>query len=312
MADKTSSGDGGAPVSSSSLSPIVTEINIYPIKSCKAVCVESITVDKLGLTDDRRLMLIDSNNRFLHQRKFPKLATVIAVIKQNNTLHLSAPNKEPAVIEICRVSRADRPVRNVGVWQATLPAIDQGDEAAAWFQSIFDSSQSFARLVAMPELDSEECVPRPIPFPASFPKIPDRQVGFSDSGPILVLSEESLADLNARYEAGWQQSVPMTRFRPNIVVKGGGVEAFDEDRWLVVQIGSVPFMAYQKATRCKMTGVDQATGEVDKVGPLEALRTYRATRGPAHAEFGQFLVPLKVGGAINVGDAVKVLEYKKA
>lgn len=38
----------------------------------------------------------------------------------------------------------------------------------------------------------------------------------------------------------------MNRFRPNIVISGC-TEAFEEDSWLVVQIGSVPFMAYKKA-----------------------------------------------------------------
>ena len=60
-----------------------------------------------------------------------------------------------------------------------------------------------------------------------------------------------------------------------------------------------------------MTAVDQATGETDKIGPLEVLRTYRAPRGAGHAEFGVLLVPLRTGGEIHVGDTVKVLEYLK-
>ena len=63
--------------------------------------------------------------------------------------------------------------------------------------------------------------------------------------------------------------------------------------------------------RCKMTGVDQESGEVDKIGPLEILREYRAPRGPGKAEFGQLLVPLTTGGTVSVGDPVKVLDRKK-
>ena len=63
--------------------------------------------------------------------------------------------------------------------------------------------------------------------------------------------------------------------------------------------------------RCKVTGIHQDTAEQLKVPPLDILRTYRAPRGPAHAQFGQLLLPLKAGGKIRIGDPVIVLEYKK-
>jgi len=62
--------------------------------------------------------------------------------------------------------------------------------------------------------------------------------------------------------------------------------------------------------RCKLTAVDQSTGEVDKFGPLEVLRSYRAPLGPAHACFGQLLIPLQLGGVIRVGDEVTVIQTK--
>ena len=46
----------------------------------------------------------------------------------------------------------------------------------------------------------------------------------------------------------------MDRFRPNIVVSGC-VDAFEEDTWLLVQIGSVPFMAYKKAEVNKLRSI---------------------------------------------------------
>ena len=63
--------------------------------------------------------------------------------------------------------------------------------------------------------------------------------------------------------------------------------------------------------RCKVPGINQETGEVDKLGPIEILRTYRAPRGPTHAMFGQLLIPLQTGGIVRVGDTVTVLERKK-
>ncbi len=63
--------------------------------------------------------------------------------------------------------------------------------------------------------------------------------------------------------------------------------------------------------RCKMTGIDQSSGSVDKVGPLEVLRSYRAPGGPAHAMFGQLMIPLQSGGRVSLGDNITILEKKK-
>ena len=60
-----------------------------------------------------------------------------------------------------------------------------------------------------------------------------------------------------------------------------------------------------------MTGINQDTAEQYKLPPLDILRTYRAPQGPTHAKFGQFLLPLKAGGKIKIGDRVTVLDFKK-
>ena len=60
-----------------------------------------------------------------------------------------------------------------------------------------------------------------------------------------------------------------------------------------------------------MTGIDQDTGEEDKLGPLEILRQYRAPSGPTKAMLGQLCLPLQTGGTISVGDMLTVLDRKK-
>ena len=60
-----------------------------------------------------------------------------------------------------------------------------------------------------------------------------------------------------------------------------------------------------------MTGINQDTGEVDKLGPLDILRTYRAPQGPGHARFGQQMIPLQKTGKVRIGDIVQVMEWKK-
>ena len=67
---------------------------------------------------------------------------------------------------------------------------------------------------------------------------------------------------------------------------------------------------YFTLKRCKMTGVNQDTGQQIKLPPLDILRTYRAPHGPARAEFGQLLLPLKTGAKVKIGDRVNVIKYK--
>lgn len=50
------------------------------------------------------------------------------------------------------------------------------------------------------------------------------QVGFADFAPVLVASEASLADLNSRLD----RAVSIRNFRPNIVVSGSKLKAFEE------------------------------------------------------------------------------------
>src|SRR3954466_9673124 len=46
---------------------------------------------------------------------------------------------------------------------------------------------------------------------------PSSRVSFADAYPFLLLSEESLAELNRRMV----RPLPMNRFRPNLVIRGG-------------------------------------------------------------------------------------------
>jgi uncharacterized protein YcbX len=109
----------------------------------------------------------------------------------------------------------------------------------------------------------------------------------------LPSSEESLNQLNTWLTEGNEQTVPMSRFRPNIVVRG--VPAFDEDSWATANIShsadKISLHSVKKCTRCKLTGVNQATGNVDSPSPIQPLTTIQKKHG---ATFGSYFM---YGGA---------------
>src|SRR5438477_7830 len=80
----------------------------------------------------------------------------------------------------------------------------------------------------------------------------------------------TLDDLNSRLA----RPVPMTSFRPNLVV--AGAEAFAEDQWRRLRIGEVMFEVAKPCTRCIFTTVDPERGEksADRE-PLLTLAKYR-------------------------------------
>ena len=125
---------------------------------------------------------------------------------------------------------------------------------------------------------------------------PGVRVGFADGFPFLLISEESLADLNRRLA----DPLPMNRFRPNLVVAGG--EPYAEDGWGRIEIGGVRLQVMKPCERCLVTTTDQATGERGKE-PLRTLATYRKVGNDVL--FGQNVVHENTG-RLRVCDPVTI------
>jgi uncharacterized protein YcbX len=181
-----------------------------------------------------------------------------------------------------------RAKQDVVVWRFETAAIDCGDAAAEWFSAYLGLS------VHLVEFDGEAFRPA---NPKYAPEGSSAGL-FNDGYPVLLATESSLADLNARLAT----PVPMERFRPNVVVAGSA--PFDEDRWTRVRIGEVDFHVAKPCERCAITTVDQHTGLAGKE-PLATLSRFRKRDGAVH--FGTNLVHLGTG-TLRVGDVVHVME----
>jgi len=126
----------------------------------------------------------------------------------------------------------------------------------------------------------------------------DDQTAFADGYPILLASEEGLADLNTRLET----PLPMNSFRPNLVVTG--CEPYAEDTWKRIRVGDVEVAVVKPCARCVVTTIDKETLETSKE-PLRTLASYRRWEGGAI--FGQNAIPLSEG-MLELGMKVEVLE----
>jgi len=260
----------------------LTGLFVYPLKSAAGVALPRCRVGARGLELDRRWMVVDDRGEFQTQRLCPRLA-LVRVALAGDSAALSAPGMPELVLDRPEGSAGRRPVR---IWRDTVMAAPLGAGPAAWMSEHLGVA---CEVVYLPG-DATRVVEEGYQ--------PRRQVSFADGFPFLLLSEASLADLNARLE----RPMPMNRFRPNLVVTG--CAPFAEDSWREVRIGALRFAVVKPCARCVITTTDQATGERGRE-PLATLASYRR-RGDT-VLFGQNLIHLDEGW-LAVGDAVSVTD----
>lgn len=267
---------------------VVRSLHLYPLKGGRAIEVEQALVTPRGIEGDRRWMVVDAQGVFLSQREVPRLALVTAMPVPGG-IQLGAPGTRRLEVPVSGDAAASRVVR---LWAGTCLAIDQGDEAAAWLTQWLGLP---CRLVWQPDGARRRVDQR-------YATSGDDVVSFADGFPLLVCSRSSLDDLNAHLPA----PVPMTRFRPNLVVEGW--EPWREDGVGRLRAGEVELALVKACARCVVTTVDQETAEAGR----EPLRTLARVRpGPRGAMFGENAIPT-VTGRIAGGDRVEVVEQRPA
>lgn len=270
----------------------IIELHTYPIKSCGGLSHSAIEFDDRGPLWDRRWMLVEPDGMFVTQRELPRLALIQPAF-EGDQMRLTAPDMSKLCIPLQPPSA---PSRTVQVWQSICQAWDEGGKAAEWFS---DFLKVAVRLVRIADdfqrvIDTEHS------------RLSTRErvhTAFADGYPVLIASEESLAELNRRLSERGAAPVPMNRFRPNIVVAGSA--AFAEDHWRTVQIGSLTLDVVKLCIRCAIPTVDQQTGEIPDVKePTATLNTFRKQEGKVM--FAQNAIH-RESGIVRIGDELLVM-----
>jgi hypothetical protein len=225
-------------------------------------------------------MVVDERGKFLSQRSIPRMA-LIHVELGSQQLTVKAEGMADLLLPL-RPTSGD--MLQVRVWDDSLDALDTGQEAALWFSKVLSRP---CRLVYMADHTQRIVNPKYAPQ--------DTLVSFADAFPFLLISQASLDNLNSRLVA----PVAMNRFRPNLVLDG--CDAYEEDTWANLRIGSIIFRVAKPCSRCTVPTVDQETG-VRTSEPIFTLSTYRTIGGKVY--FGQNLTH-EMEGILTVGDEVR-------
>jgi MOSC domain-containing protein len=261
----------------------IASLHVYPVKSCRGIDVDSARTTATGLEWDRRWMVVTAaDRRFITQRSHPKLATVTVAV-DGRVLRLSTADRAPLELPLDH----DGPSGPVTIWRDTCLGIDAGDQAAAWLSGVLGEPLRLMRVdPSAPRLANPEYA-----GPTA------HAVAFSDGYPLLMISRESLAELNRRLPA----PVPMARFRPNVVIEG--VTAHAEDAMARFRSGAVVLRGVKRCMRCPITTTDQLTGARDpQQQPLRTLAKYRHDYGQKGVAFGQnCVIEAGIGERLAVG-----------
>ncbi len=249
------------------LQATIARLFVYPIKSCAGVELPEALLTETGLEFDRAWMVVDAEGEFVTQRELPRM-TLIRPQMKHSEMVLRAPGMLALHIAFDRV---EQPVR-VRVWKDEVAAYDMGDIAAQWF-SDFLSQPGRPQKLRLVRFDPEHKRLSNLKWTGGV----EAQNQFADGYPLLVASEGSLAELNARLAAQGHAAVGIERFRPNIVL--AGLEAHDEDRVELLHVhtdeGEARLQPVKPCSRCPIPDIDPATAESSpEVGDM--LRTYRA------------------------------------
>ena len=263
----------------------IVELASYPVKSCAPTVSGSLTIGPAGPEHDRAFLVTDPDGGFRTQRVLPRLAVIRPAVGGGGAvLTLTAPGVEPCDVPI-DLSGPRRPVTLFG---DPFTGIDQGDGVADWLATVLGGRYRLMRVPPEHERVTEGAV--------------DGTASYADSAPLMVLSKASLRELNARLAARGEPELPVSRFRPNLIVDGWD-EPHTEDRLRRFRVGDAELAFAKRCLRCAVVTVDQQTGRKRGPEPLRTLATYRRDSGGL--AFGAKLSVLR-GGKVSVGDTLEV------
>jgi uncharacterized protein YcbX len=265
-------------------------INRYPVKSCRGQSLHQATVEPWGLVGDRRWMVVDEDGVCVTAREHPRMLLVTTERREDGGLELTSPDVPDLSVDVPQPGE----IVDVKVFTNPVVATAAAAEAHAWFSKVVGEP---VRLVYLHDPTVRHPNPR-LTLPTDY-------VSFADAYPVLAATTASLTAVNDWIADGPfvdEGPLPMTRFRPNVVIDGS--LAWEEDGWRRVRIGAALFRAVKGCDRCAITLTDPDSADRGKE-PIATLSRFRKWDGATW--FGMQLVPDNPGVTIAVGDEVEIL-----
>ena len=245
-------------------SGVISQMFIYPVKSCAGIEISESPLSHTGLAHDREWMIVDQDGQFLTQRQIPHMVWITPRLT-TEALYLSAPEHEEIQIPL---HTAGTP-KQVTVWRDTLEGDDMGDEVAKWLNAFLAVPGKQFRLIRF----------SPQATRTSAKEWTGNLVApnmFSDGFALLVVTQRALEVFNERLAAEGFEPVDMLRFRPNLILEGLDAHAEDELSHLLLHTaaGQIDLKLVKPCGRCPIPNIDPYTA-TSSPEVMETLAGYR-------------------------------------
>jgi uncharacterized protein YcbX len=273
--------------------PVVTDLFVYPIKSCAGIRVESADLWETGLYLDRLWMVVSDDGRFVSQRTVPRLA-LVATSLRFESLQLKAPGMLTLDIPIGGFDYDPARRIDVEIWRDRVAAFPESDLVNTWFSRFLDMpvrlvriDPDFRRVCNRDWTGDDEAITQ-----------------FADGYPLMILSRASLDDLNRRMVAAGKPALPVERFRPSLVIDG--VDPYGEDHLATLSHAGYEFRLVKPCARCVIPCIDQQTAEVG-TEPTDTLVAYRYNERVDGLAFGMNAIVMRGAdeAVVKVGDELQ-------
>lgn len=266
------------------MSLTVSALYCYPVKSMGEIALSEATIDRFGVLNDRRWMLVDQQGKFVTQRQCAEMVHFKVALSCDELMITDV--RDGSSLNVGFAAFSGEQIMTVTVWRDQCLAWVANQDVNQW---LADRLGRACRLVYMPE-STQRYVDK------GYAK-QQETVSFADGFPLLLTTEASLDAINQHLD----QSIEMLRFRPNLVISGSSPWA--EDQWQRIRIGELEFDLVKPCSRCAIPTINRQTAQKEPQ-VFRVLKTHRTQEGEVY--FGQNLLP-QGQGVIQVGDRVELL-----
>lgn len=223
----------------------ITGLRIYPVKSMKGIALEQSALTPEGLLHDRQFMVIRADGQFVTQRDMPRMSLVaVRLGDQGVALSIDGAGQVQVPFACHQGQRF-----TTRVWKDRCETIDQGEVVSQWLTESLQSPERLHLVTMAPGYTRPQGKADVLGA--------DTHTLFADAAPFLVSNEASLQALNTELLARGHASVPMNRFRPNIIIRG--LDAFAEHNVRALNSGDACLRFHHPCQRCIVTTIDQDT-----------------------------------------------------